>query len=236
MDAVMRLFYEVRRSKMTAQLSKQAGFTLVELLIAMVVSGMVIGAATLIVQTMVRNHNTEVQVTTMQQNLRSTLDYMERYIRMAGYDPTEEADAEFTRLLSNHIAFTRDKGSPSGTDIDNDPNGSIDPHWDEMIEFRLNGDRLERIRETGTPVLLADDIEALNFVYLDNDGDPTNAPGDVRSVQISIIARSAGGFVNDYTDTTTYTNQQGAVILPAPNDNIRRIMLSTDVSCRNMKW
>ncbi|BHH82942.1 prepilin-type N-terminal cleavage/methylation domain-containing protein [Desulforhopalus sp. 52FAK] len=232
----MRLFYDVREAKISAQLSRQGGFTLTELLIAMVVSGIVVGATSLVLATMVRNHNTEVRVTTMHQNLRSTMNYMERYIRMAGYDPLESADAEFTKLLSNNIAFTRDKGRPSGVNIDNDPNGVIDSHWEEMIEFKLDDDRLERVDENGVGHLLAEDIEVLNFVYLDNDGDPTNNSDDVRSVQIAIIARSSGGFVNDYSDTTTYTNQQGAVILPAQNDNIRRIMLSSDVSCRNMEW
>jgi hypothetical protein len=31
-----------------------------------------------------------------------------------------------------------------------------------------------------------------------------------------------------------YRNQQGDVILAAPNDNFRRMMLSTVVKCRNL--
>jgi len=35
-------------------------------------------------------------------------------------------------------------------------------------------------------------------------------------------------------DDQDYMNQQGAVILPAQNDRFRRIVLSTDVFCRNL--
>ncbi len=218
----------------------QKGFTLAELLIAMVVSGFVVAGTVTLFQSMVRDHNTEVRVLTMQQNLRSTMSYIERYIRMAGYDPTDAADAGFTTLLSNHIAFTRDKGTPVGSNIDNTPNGEIDAHWDEMITFRYNaGNRaIERLQANGTPVTLAENIEVLNFVYLDHDGLPTNDANQVRSVQVAIIASfgEEPGFTNPHLDATDYRNQQGAVILPAPNDTIRRMMLTADVSCRNMTW
>jgi len=219
-------------------LKDQSGFTLSELLIAMVVSGMVVGGTTMVFRTMVKGHNTEVRTLTMQQNLRATMNYLERYIRMGGFDPTGAAGAEFTTLLSNNIAFTRDKGKPVGTAIDNDPNGTIDNHWDEMIEFRFNAGNsaIERLQASGTPVTLAEDIEALNFVYLDADRLPTNNTSEVRTVQVAIVARfgDEAGYTSQQRDTTDYRNQQGAVILPAPNDNIRRMMLTADVSCRNM--
>ena len=210
-----------------------------ELLVAMVVSGMVISGTVVMFRTMVRDHNTEVRIITMQQNLRSTMQYIERYIRMAGYDPTEQASAGFTTMLSNQIAFTRDKGTLVSGSVDNDPNGVIDAHWEEQIEFRLREGRIERMDAGNNPVLLAENIDALNFVYLDNDGVPTAAADDVRSIQVAIVARfsdGAPGFVAPITSNETYRNQQGAVILPPQNDNIRRMMLTADVNCRNMGW
>lgn len=219
--------------------SNQKGFTLVELLIAMVVSGMVISGTVVMFRTMVRDHNTEVRIITMQQNLRSTMQYIARYIRMAGYDPTEQASAGFTTMLSNQIAFTRDKGTLSGGTVDNDPNGTIDAHWEEQIEFRLREGRIERMDAANNPQLLAENIDALNFVYLDDDGVPTAAPADVRSVQIAIVGRFSDGdpgYVAQVTSNEEFRNQQGAVILPPQNDNIRRMMLTADVNCRNMAW
>lgn len=91
--------------------------------------------------------------------------------------------------------------------------------------------------------VVAPDIDALNFVYLDNTGAviPTpianNLLNTIRQVQITIVARSGqfkGGITGSSTDKTNYTNQQGTVILPAPKDKFRRIRLTTTVTCRNM--
>jgi type IV pilus assembly protein PilW len=206
-----------------------AGFTLSELLIAMVVSGIIVSGTVMIFQTMVRSHNTQVKLTAMQQNLRAAMFYLERNIRMAGFDPTDEAGAEFTSIKTNRIAFTSDI----------DENGTIDSNWDERLEFRLNADRLVRIMPTtNAEWLVADNIEALNFVYLDKDGDPTTIPSSVRSVQVTIVGRIGpqAGYTNPYVDRTVYTNRDGAVLLPAQNDNIRRMALTSTVYSRNLKW
>lgn len=227
---------------LNGQRMNQAGFTLIELLMAMIVSGMIVSGTVMIFQTMVRDHNTEVKYLAMQQNLRATMDYLGRYIRMAGFDPTGLADAGFTTMLSNHIAFTIDKGKEVGTapniTIDNDPNGVIDDHWEEMVEFNLDDGRLVRINAAGAGQLLAENIEVLNFVYLDKDGESTTAADDVRSVQVTLIGSfgPGGGFVTNYTNSEEYRNQQDAIILPAQNDNVRRMMLTADISCRNMGW
>ena len=91
-------------------------------------------------------------------------------------------------------------------------------------------------------------IQAINFVYLDEDGDPIALPistdlavepniSDIRSVQITIVARSGPSEIildANKPDTRVYTNQQGDTILPAQNDNIRRTVLTSEVRCRNM--
>jgi len=205
----------------------QAGFTLVELLIAMVVSGMIVGGTVAIFQTMVKDHNIHVKTLAMQQNLRATMDYLERYLRMAGYDPTGLADAGFTTMLSNHIAFTSDKdGSGLTSDAD----------WEENLEFKLEDNVLKRTDAGGSDRTLAENIEVFNMVYLDKDGVPTSAADDVSSVQVTLVGRSgdAGGFLEDYTDNQVYRNQQGAIILPAQNDKVRRMQLTADINCRNM--
>lgn len=194
----------------------------------MVVSGVVVAGTVMIFQTMVRSHNTQVEITAMQQNLRSAMFYLEQNIRMAGYDPSKEAGAGFTSILTNRIAFTSDK----------DGSGTIDSNWDERLEFRLISNRLERINTAGVAWLVADDIEALNFVYLDEDGNPTSGASSVRSVQVTIVGRIGpqAGYTNPYIDRTVYTNRSGAVVLPAQNDNIRRMALTTNISCRNLEW
>jgi prepilin-type N-terminal cleavage/methylation domain-containing protein len=228
----MMIFKKTTRyQKMNRENNKnrnQAGFTLIELLIAMVVSGMIVGGTVAIFQTMVRDHNTQVKILAMQQNLRATMGYLERYIRMAGYDPTGLADAGFTTMLSNNVAFTSDLDS-SGITTDAD--------WEENLEFKLEDDVLKRTDMGGSDRTLAENIEVFNVVYLDKDGVPTSAADDVSSLQVTLVGRfKGGGFLVDYTDNQVYRNQQGAVILPAQNDKIRRMLLTADISCRNMGW
>ena len=161
---------------------------------------------------------------------------------MAGFDHLRTADAgiggPFTpnfedfggQILANYISLT--------SDIDGD--GQINENDDEMVAFRLNGDRLERF-STGAIQwqLIADDIEALNFVYLDgsNPPAPTWDPDEIRSVQISLVAR--GGKVDSAVfikegNPVAYTNQRGDIILGAIDDGFRRIQLSREILCRNI--
>jgi type IV pilus assembly protein PilW len=101
--------------------------------------------------------------------------------------------------------------------------------------------------------IVATDIDALNFVYLDADGNdlidysgafnPPQVPAadldEIRSVQITIVARAGQserqGLPGNKTDTKVYMNQQNRPILqPNGNDKFRRIVLTADVKCRNL--
>ena len=74
---------------------------------------------------------------------------------------------------------------------------------------------------------MADNVQALNFVY-------TVTAADIRAVQVTLVVRSDNPvLMRDQTDRTVYTNLQGTTILPAQNDTIRRIMLSTEIRVRN---
>jgi type IV pilus assembly protein PilW len=98
---------------------------------------------------------------------------------------------------------------------------------------------------SGTYKTLAMNIDALNFVYLKEDGSNAdeNADGipedlsDIRTVQVSLVARSGASpsnFFSDHTDTQSYENQQGTVIPPAQNDTFRRMLMTMEVTCRNV--
>lgn len=93
----------------------------------------------------------------------------------------------------------------------------------------------------GAPQILADNVDALDFIYLDEDGNrmvnPMTALPDIRSVQITLVARAGQNVtVLSYkvTDNNTYYNQQGDIILPVTGDQFRRIFLSTEIKCRNL--
>jgi len=218
------------------KLSEQ-GFTLPELLIAMVIGGVVMAGVIQLFSAEVKTHNTQFAVSRLQQNMRATMDYMIRYARMSGYDPGY-VGAGFNSTLAGRLDFTCDVGTLNDASTTNDtiPNGRIDNNWNEKIVFRLSGSNIFRDRPGNSPVTVAEDIEALNFRYLDQNGNDTNAAADIRSIQIAMVGRtpSASGRMSNFTDTTIYTNQRGNIILPAQNDSVRRLLLTAEVKCRNL--
>ena len=130
----------------------------------------------------------------MQQNLRAAMFFMAREIRMAGCNPTGGANAGFVTANVNTINFTMDL---RGKDPDDPADGDTgDPN--ENVTYALgdsNGDgSIEILRDTGggqQPV--AENIDALDFVYLDENGNITASNMAIRSVQITIVARTGRG-------------------------------------------
>jgi type IV pilus assembly protein PilW len=89
-------------------ISKKEGFTLSELLVAMVISAVVMAAIYSTYYSQQRSYLVQEQVAAMQQNLRAAMFYMEKEIRMAGCDPTRAADAGITTANADSISFTED--------------------------------------------------------------------------------------------------------------------------------
>ena len=205
------------------------GYTILELLVAIAISGIFMGAIYSAYISEQRSTLGNEQVSAMQRNLRSALYYMEKEIRMAGCDPTGRTNAGIIQANANLIEFTGD--------IDGDGTISTDEH----ITYSLPGDDLLR---NGTTI--GENIDALNFVYLDGDS-PPNAlnPGktdvsassipDIRSVQVTVLARTGKENLH-YTDSTTYTNKLGETIFTPAGDDVhfRRKFLKTNVKCRNL--
>ncbi|MDY6970769.1 MAG: prepilin-type N-terminal cleavage/methylation domain-containing protein [Thermodesulfobacteriota bacterium] len=263
------------RATKESQNPKNSGLTLVELLIAMAISGMVMAGIYTIYNSQVTSYTVQKQTTDMQQNLRATMYYMQNEIRAAGYDPGNAGAAGITNAISASLRFTANCQGGDTDGEDNDGDGLIDepdeaqfgdddladPGEDvEYVLFDFGGDGDTDLGRTdfnsgAVPNLVAENIDALDFVYLgsiemlsdgiDNDVDgavdeagenvlpfPINIP-DIRTVQVTIVARS-GRRDRSYVNTQVYLNQQGTIILPAPNDNFRRTVLSMEIQCRNL--
>ena len=206
------------------------GFTFTEILVAMIISSMVMGGICSTFYSQQNSYVTQDQRCMMQQNLRSAMYFMEREIRMAGFDPTGGAGAGIQPVSQSSIQITRDlNNNGNTTDADEDiiyvlydADGDLD---NDLGREDVNGGAGNE--------LLAENIDALNFVYLDEDGISTTNPSEIRSVQISIVAR-ADRPDRGYQNTKVYQNQVGGTVFPATGDNYRRKMLSTEVMCRNL--
>ncbi|MBW1851152.1 MAG: prepilin-type N-terminal cleavage/methylation domain-containing protein [Deltaproteobacteria bacterium] len=104
------------------------GFSLVELMIAMAISGIVMTAIYTAYSSQQKSYIAQDQITVMQQGLRGGIYYLQREIRMAGHDPTQGAGATIVTANANSIRFTMDIGDG----IDNDGDGSTDES-DEIL-------------------------------------------------------------------------------------------------------
>ena len=235
-------------------MNNRSGFTLVELLISLTLASLVTTAVYSTYQSQQKTYIVENQKAGMRQNIRAALYYMERDLRMAGCDPTGNADAGVVVANANTIQFTSDITGGESDGKDNDSDETIDEAaeeiypdglttgTDEDITYALNdnngdGDTdLERT-DNGVTRLIAENIDALDFVYLDKDSavlaTPVADPSDIRAVQITVVART-NQIDNDYTNSLEYKNKQGTTILAAQNDSYRRIMMITHIKCRNL--
>jgi len=204
------------------------GVTLIELMIAMTIFLLVLGAIYSTFQSQHKSYLMQEEVAAMQQNIRAAMFYMTKEIRMAGCDPTGNAGAGIVTANADSISFTEDiRGDADGSDPDgatNDPN--------ESIAYALSSNNLVRNTGGGNQVV-AENIDALDFVYLDADGNTTATLTDIRSVEITIVART-GRALRAVKDNNLYKNQQDETILGPQNDNFSRKSMTTFIKCRNL--
>jgi len=222
------------------------GFTLVEMMITLVISGIIIAAIYAVYTVQQRTYTAQDAVAEMQQNIRAALMLMSRDIRMAGLDE-RLAGAEIVEATQGRFGFTLDRdgdGSLDGPDeditfgfsTDDDSNG--DGIVDDLNGDGTVNDTASLGKDNGGGFHdIADNIQAIEFHYILDNGTSTTSPGtaqfnQIRSVQVSILAR-ADRISKKFKDSKSYTTASGATWGPY-DDEYRRRLLVTTVQCRNM--
>jgi type IV pilus assembly protein PilW len=213
----------------------QAAFTLIELLITLVIFSVAITAIYTSYLTQQKTYLAQTEVTAMQQSLRAGMYHLERELRMAGFDPHSTAKAGFLIADNDELQITADLNEDGNMIAStNDEN--------EQVRYAINDGYLRREVWGGGLQPLAQNVEVLDLVYLDEDNDvlnpdlgdvPANDFKKIRSVQITMVARTDKADP-EYRDTNVYRNQQDEIILAAQNDHDRRRTLTTTIRCRNM--
>ncbi len=221
------------RNSKKGRLAQEHGFTLVELMIAMVISGFIMAALYSAYVVQQKHALAQEQVTEMQQNLRAGMDYFIGEIRLAGFDPTGEVtDGEkIVDATANSLQYF----------FDNDDANSF------VFFDNDNTNELRQETHGGGAQLVADNIEAFELYYVLEDGTKTSLPidpGKIRSVEVSILAKAHQPDPN-FTNMMTYVPASGdpnwdingeniAGTGNPPNDQFRRRLLITSVQLRNM--
>lgn len=175
------------------------GFTLVELMIALVVASLVMAAVYSSLQSQHASYLAQDQVVEMQQNLRATMNIMAREIRMAGYDPTLRAGREPTpasvlTATATQLQISMDSNE-NGVVVDPDPKPpNREPN--EIVAFGFGAGidvrPADGIADAGVANLgrntgagfqpIAENIHAVGFAYaFDGDGNGSLDFNDLNS-------------------------------------------------------
>jgi len=211
----------MQRTKLTGNIS---GFTLIELTLTIAISTIVIGAIYTVFASVNRScTNNEVSAEVMQ-HMRTSIEFMEQDIRMAGLDRFGSANAGFEWVLSAYptqtgLRFTADRNKDGDIDDADLDDGDIDDTDLERITYRyLAGtQRLEQCLykdTTGTPWIEDCDIVAENVTnfqlsYFDEDDVPIPAPVSnvdtprIRTVEVSMTIQQPAGRAEMVSRTLT---------------------------------
>ncbi len=228
----------------------ERGFTIAELVVAMALSGVLMAGIYSAYYSQQKSYIAQDQVAEMQQNLRVALYHLESEVRMAGYDPTREADAGILIANLGEMQIAKDDNADGDTNLGGDDlNEEIryfltnDADGNGVNDGVDSGAACHLAKQTGAGTeIAAEYIDAVRFVYLDGEGNILDDDGngnlivsmdEVRAVQITLVARTRKpdpGFVN----TDSYLDQQDGTILAAQNDSFRRQRVSAEIKCRNL--
>jgi len=160
---------------------RDGGFTLVELLAAILISSIAMAGIYSIFISQQRAFSAQEQIAEMNQNIRAAMDLMIREIRLAGYKTSGTAFNGIAAAQLGTIRILADLNQDGDTLDDK-----------EDITYSYNADTLQILRNVNavnSPI--AENITSLNFTYKDANNNATAILADIRKVTISITARTA---------------------------------------------
>ncbi len=197
-------------------LDSKAGFSLVELIMAMAISMVILLAIYQIFTITSKNFTTQNVAANAQQSLRAAIGLMARDIRATGLDPIDTDNFGFEYAAGTKIRITAD-----GTDGSGVFNGDVDEANFERITYEFTSNQIVQTLYEGTasqnPAQLIGNINNLQFDYFDaNNNDlidyglsppqvPADDLNDIRIVEISITVEEPAG--NDEPISRTLTRR-----------------------------
>lgn len=207
--------------------TSQKGYTLVELMIAVVVGGIITGATFVTFIFQQRSYTVQETVAETQQNIRAAMMVMAQDIRMAGYDPKQQLGGCPERKIaiaeSNRFVFYVDKNEngfwPSAAAEPTNPcnvDGGCSPNCvfgteDELTYelYPVNGQNILSLRKVAGQPAIAENINNLEFQYIDAAGNVLTSPvlgqlkNNIRAVRVSLLVQASRPDEN-FTNTRVY--------------------------------
>jgi len=160
----------------------ERGFTLVELLVAMGIGIIIMGAIYTTCVSQQKSYRITEAASALQQNVRAAMHFMESDIRMAGYDPKRSGNFGFAVIAADRITMSMDTANE---------NGIVDTTETISYAYDSASKTLRRKAGAGAQVL-AENITGLGFTYWTDSGTTTASLSGVRAVEISVTASEGG--------------------------------------------
>jgi prepilin-type N-terminal cleavage/methylation domain-containing protein len=188
---------------------EKKGFSLIELLVAMVIMSVVSLAIYGVFSVSSRSYTTQGVTADVQQSVRAAMEVMLQDIRAAGLDPTSSGNFGIELAEAAKLRFTSDSIDAGIF------NGVLDSTNSERITYVLVGTQLDQIlyettaSEDNGPLI--SDVQNLAFTYFDADGNDLGSPvpalqlADIRTINVSITVEEPAG--RDGSVSRTLTKQ-----------------------------
>ena len=217
----------------TIQAHSHKGFTLVELMIAMAVGGMVLAAVMTAFLSQHETYLAQDEVVEMQQNARVAMDSLTRDIRSIGFDPDGLGAGLTTAAIgadgrASTLRFTRGDGA-----------GALERINYALVDaYASTGGNDGRVDDLGRDINggglqpVAENVSQIEFLHLNGNNIPTNSVGDVRAIQVSLMVETANPATRSMPRQQVYTTPGGVQWTSTPGH--RSIYLTSTIFCRNL--
>lgn len=191
------------------------GFTLIELMIAVAISGIIIAGIITTFVSMRASYYVQDEVSAMQQNLRAGFDMMAHDIRAAGYDPSKVsgtgAGATIALVGKGRLRLTMDlNGDGDVVDANEDVTYGFSDANDATQDGIADSGAANLARRVGVAGAfnpLAEYVHAVGFAYaFDDDGD-----GELDQDAGGNVIWAIDSDANDTLDRTLDTNSDGSI-------------------------
>jgi len=165
------------------------GLTLIELMIALSIGMIILGALTSTFILQRKAYNTQEHVIEMTQIARAAMDIIVREVRMAGYfnpaNPMQQDSAANPHFVGIPNAIAR---LEILADLTGD--GDTDDENERIIYSFDSANKLIRRNTGGGAQPFAENIQAFSFLYFDADSNPATSDAAIRKIRITITART----------------------------------------------
>ena len=175
----------------TNRSGNKSGFTLIELAVVMAIMSVVLGAIYSVFAATNRSTTNNEVIAEVMQNLRTSIDFMEQDIRMAGLDRFGTADAGIEAATATNLRLTADRNM----------DGALNDNIERITYFYdAANNRLRQCLWEGTLndwQTVAENVTNFQFSYRDAGGNPLAFPiadlNQISTVEVSMSVEKPAG-------------------------------------------